>query len=256
MGIPSTQTIAFWIKETLTSEQWILLQTACNEALQVKLPDYGESSIAELVEDRLRHVAEALRNEASEFQEDGNIASFEIDNEESPYIRLTGKNFSHLLDRIRAADPFLVEELCAKILNELGATAYATQKTNDGGVDFIGLKLKIVPAAFGLPTACMAAVIGQTKRHKQSNIITETQLREFVGAATLKCHEMRKEGKIGPLSPVVFAFWTTSDFDGSAKKYARSIGLWYMGGHTLAHYVENLGLQGHLDNEGEDDGPE
>jgi len=56
------------------------------------------------------------------------------------------------------------------------------------------------------------AVIGQAKRYKAGNTISETQLREFVGAATLERHKLLKDGIIGPLSPVVFAFWTTIGF--------------------------------------------
>jgi hypothetical protein len=44
------------------------------------------------------------------------------------------------------------------------------------------------------------------------------------------------------LTPVIFAYWTTSGFEQSAKAYARSIGLWHMDGQTLAAYVGSLGL--------------
>jgi hypothetical protein len=52
--------------------------------------------------------------------------------------------------------------------------------------------------------------------------------------------------KLGPLTPVVFAFWTTSDFDPNAKRFARDVGLWYMDGLTLASYVSGLGLENYL----------
>jgi hypothetical protein len=42
---------------------------------------------------------------------------------------------------------------------------------------------------------------------------------------------------------VLYAFWTTSDFEPNAKKYGRELGLWYMDGMTLATYVTDLGMK-------------
>ena len=53
---------------------------------------------------------------------------------------------------------------------------------------------------------------------------------------------MASEHSIAPLTPTLFAFWTTSDLETNAKKYARNIGLWYMDGSTLVAYIEELGL--------------
>ena len=133
--------------------------------------------------------------------------------------------------------------MCASVLAALGATSRTTQKVKDGGIDFLGVNLKVVPTALSVPAASRTAVIGQAKRYKAGNTISETQLREFVGAATLERHKLLKDGIIGPLSPVVFAFWTTSDFDQNAKQFARELGLWYMDGVTLAGYVAALGLE-------------
>jgi len=83
--------------------------------------------------------------------------------------------------------------------------------------------------------------IGHAKRYKEGNAISETQMREFVGAATLKRHKLLREGVVGPLSPVTFAFWTTSDFDQPARQFARELGLWYMDQITLAEYISQLG---------------
>jgi hypothetical protein len=51
-----------------------------------------------------------------------------------------------------------------------------------------------------------------------------------------------------PLMPTLFAFWTTSDLDPNAKKYARSVGLWYMDGPTLSAYAQELGLEEYINN--------
>jgi restriction endonuclease Mrr len=130
------------------------------------------------------------------------------------------------------------------VLEKLGAQSQVTKQTNDGGVDFIGVDLKLVPKKFNVPAACRAAVIGQAKRYKDGNAINEVRLRGFVGAALLRRHVLHQEGNIGPLTPVLCAFWTTSYFDFNAKKYARAAGLWYMDGRTLADYVHGLSLRG------------
>jgi hypothetical protein len=70
------------------------------------------------------------------------------------------------------------------------------------------------------------------------------QLETICGASLLKRHELAADGRIGPLTPVLYAFWTTSDFDPNAKKFARQMGLWYMDGLTLATYVNDLTLKG------------
>ena len=57
---------------------------------------------------------------------------------------------------------------------------------------------------------------------------------------------MQLGGQIGPLAPVPFAFWTTSDFDPNAKKFAHATGVWYMDGDTLANYVKYLSLGTHV----------
>ena len=159
-----------------------------------------------------------------------------------PYIRVIVSAPSELITKLRRIDPFEFERVCARILGGLGATARTTQRTNDGGADFIGVNMNAVPAALSVPATCKAVVIGQAKRYRDGNLIVETKLREFVGAGILERHQLLKEGRISPLTPVLFAFWTTSSFDPNAKRYARDMGLWYMDGVTLAGYVNLLGL--------------
>ncbi len=70
----------------------------------------------------------------------------------------------------------------------------------------------------------------------------EKELREFVGGGILKLQEYRERRIWNPLTPIVFAFWTTSDFHKSAKDYARNIGIWFMNGWSFARYVRELGI--------------
>jgi Restriction endonuclease len=239
MGLPSSQIATVWVQQELDSPSWILLKDVLFTTVRRKLVSFSEESVWEYVETNLQYVAEHLRDLIAECNVDGAIRTFEIDSEPSPYIRVIANLPSDVIAKLRRIDPFQLETICAKLLGVLGATSTETKRTNDGGIDFIGVNLKIVPLALTIPSACRAAVIGQAKRYKDGNPISETRLREFVGAATLKRHQLR----IAPLVPVLFAFWTTSDFDPSAKRYARELGLWYMDGLTLATYVTDLGLK-------------
>ncbi len=243
MGTPSSQVVAAWVKDHLDNSDWTPLDSICLEAVQKNWGGISESDAYDFVEKNLPYVADHLRDEASECKLDGIPPSFEIDDEQRPYIKQLVSPSKDILTKLRHIDPFDFEIICAKILSELGAKAFSTQKSNDGGVDFVGTQLKIVPTALAIPTSCQATVIGQAKRYKDGNIVRQTSLREFVGASSLRRHQMIKEGNVGLLAPCLFAFWTTSDFDPGAKSFAREAGLWYMEGRTLADYVECLRLR-------------
>ena len=219
------------------------MHDVCFQVLQARLPSWTEGQIHEFVELNASFVAEHLRDEASEWNVDGKPARFEIDHEQLPYIRACAQATQPILRRLRKVDPFKFEDVCKLILQKLGADAKTTQQTVDGGIDFFGSGLKIVQGTLGVPIACGALVIGQAKRYKDGNNIRETQVREFVGAAVLRKHQLSFDGRVGPLAPALFAFWTTSDFDPNAKRFARATGIWYMDGDTLANYVMHLGLE-------------
>ena len=246
MAEPSTQIVAFWVKSTVTICEWRPLRDTCMEALTSKWTGKNLSEIEDYVDEKLPYIAEHLRNDAAQNLSDGADSRFEIDDESPPFIKAIDSYTSKVLARLRTINPCEVESLCAKILTKLGANSQRTAGTADGGVDFIATNLNIVPGALGVPDACKALVIGQTKRYKDGNLISETQVREFVGAAVMRRHSLAREGSIGPLSPIIFAFWTTSDFEPNAKKFARDSGLWIMDGFTFANYVTELGLSGSL----------
>ncbi len=241
MSTPSTQIIAIWIQEALDDEGWLPLRDIAVRVLELKWKR-SLSEIEDYLEDKLEYVAEQLRNELADRLIDGKVQDFEIDDEAPPYLRRTLPISTSLLTKLRAIDPFEFEVVCSKILAKLGATAEVTQRTNDGGIDFIGTSLKIVHTTLPMPASCSAIVIGQAKRYKEGSAISETKLREFVGAAVLQRHRLSSRSAISPLMPTLFAFWTTSDLEPNAKKFARSVGLWYMDGVTLAAYARELGL--------------
>lgn len=242
MAVPSSQVAAIWVKAEILSVEWTPLPDVCFAAVKNKWTGKSEEEVWEFVEQNIAYIAEHLRDEASVCLVDGSAPKFHIDDEQPPYVKAAGTPTSGLLAHLRNIDPFKVEEICADILKEFGAAAQSTQRTADGGVDFIATNLNIVPEAFAVPMGCKATIIGQTKRYKDGNAITEKQMREFVGAGLLRKHVMQTEGKIAPLTPVIFAFWTTSDFEPNAKKYARDVGMWFMDGHTLATYIHSLNM--------------
>jgi len=243
MGVPSSQIAAVWVRGELTSTTWVLLRELLFSGLKKNWSGQSDEDLWDFVESNLGFVAEELRDCIAEWVVDGSVPRFEIDDDPSPYIRLTGAIPSEIVAKLRKIDPYKFESVCASILAALGATSRTTAKSKDGGIDFYAVNLKVVPTALSVPAASKTAVIGQAKRYKDGHAISETQLREFVGAATLARHKLLKDGRIGPLSPVIFAFWTTSDFDQNAKLFARELGLWYMDGVTLAGYVTELGLR-------------
>jgi hypothetical protein len=247
LGAPSSQAIADWVVDDLTGTEWERLDAICLRVVTIRLREWSSSAIADVVELNVGYVAEHLRDDLAACSLDGVPPVFEIDNEESPYIKLVDTLTLPLLQKLRSVDPFDFESVCSTILSRLGAQAEVTQKTNDGGVDFYAIDFDFVPDGIKTPQACRAAVIGQAKRYKNGNNIHETDLRAFIGGATKVKHDLTILGKILPLSPVVYAFWTTSDFDPNAKLFCRSLGLWYLSGRALARYVLELKLEPYID---------
>lgn len=240
MKKPSSRVIACWVRESLFGTEWQQLKDVCQIAIQSRIPTYGDTFVSEIVEENIYYVAEILRNDIAESGVDGAACSFEIDDEDPPYIRVLPRGLIRTLSTIRSIDPFKFERLCAEILTRIGALTEVTSRTNDGGVDFIGYNMSLVTGPISVPTCCRVCVLGQAKRYNEHKIISETNLREFVGAAMRKRNDLVIQQKVAALSPIILAFWTTSSFDRNAKTYARAMGLWYMDGETLANYVETL----------------
>jgi len=247
MTSPSSQVIAFWVRNSLNGVDWIRLDDACSHILHQKLGAKGVTKVADIVAQNVLYVAEHLREEIATYQQDGVVPDFEIDSESIPYIRLLDFKAKELLSKLRQIDPFDFEEVCAEILRKLGAQAEVTKRSNDDGVDFYAIDFDFVPDGINTPQACRAAVIGQAKRFADGNAVKETDVRAFVGGAMKVKHDLSSAGKIFPLSPIVYAYWTTSDFTQSAKKFSRDLGIWYLSGRALAQYVSELKLHSFVD---------
>lgn len=241
MAVPSSQVLASWLKDWISQSQWLPISQALLESTSAKLPTWADDGIADLVDERLQHVVEHLRDELAIARLDGQVCPYELDEEEPPYIRLAAISDDQLLKKLKRICPFEFETVCAKLLEKLGGRIVEQPKTADGGVDFIVTGIDIFPKGINAPVNCRATVIGQAKRYRDKPI-NEKLLREFVGASLLKRHVLRTNESLSPLTPVILAFWTTANFDPNCKIFARSAGVWIMDGHTMATYLRFLGL--------------
>jgi len=237
----SSQDIAKWVELHLDSADWQALSDAITHAISKVLPTASVEFISDLTEEHFAHVDEHLRNRHAVIIEDGGVPSYELGPTE-PYIRRINQINADIAKKLRAIDPFYFEVVCKRILEKLGARAENTQKTSDGGVDFYALEMTTYSSSHPLQKSAALAVIGQAKRYAQDNEVSETEIRKFIGGAILKIDELRKQGKINVLSPVVYAFWTTSDLHINAKKFSRKMGIWHLDGMAIAEYLVKLEL--------------
>src|SRR5205814_3827809 len=89
-----------------------------------------------------------------------------------------------------ASDRF--EDFCVKVLTAIGGEARQVGKTGDGCVDFIASSIPLgsrFGPAFHRGTPL---IVGQAKRYKADNFVSEIELREFVGGGLLKLDELRR----------------------------------------------------------------
>jgi len=243
MGLPSSQVLALWVRESLCECDWRRLEDVCLSVVSERL-ELKDDECLEYVEQNLAFVADHLREESAECALDGRKPVFEIDEEPRPYIRLLQSlsEAKAVLGKLYSIAPLAFEDVCSNVLNKLGARASVAKTALDGGVDFLGFNLSFIDLELAVPQPCRTCVIGQAKRYKSTKPITETKVREFIGAATRRRHQFLKDGRLAALTPVIYAFWTTSSFDKNAREFSRDIGLWYMEGLTLADYIRRLDL--------------
>jgi restriction endonuclease Mrr len=241
MAKPSTQQAAAWVKNSALSAEWTRLSETLQTVLAAVWTGKSPEAIADFVDEHMPYVAEHLRDEMSEAELDGATCSFEIDDEDDPYIRRVNLEADEILGTLKSLCPFAFEDVCMEMLVRMGGEGRPTKRTRDGGIDFVAIGIDILPEGIKAPVQCRATVIGQAKRFTE-RLVPEKALREFVGATVLKRNELRIAKSISPLSPILLAFWTTSNFDPNCKAFAREAGVWLMDGHTLSTYVSRLDL--------------
>ncbi len=246
MSDPSSQKIAEWVIE-FAQPEWRRLDELCYDSVRGKWLSPSDDYVADVVAKELGYVKNILYDMVRAAHIGGETLLFEIDEDEIPYVRGKNKDCYSVLCNLRKVTPAQFEEICSEILNEFGGASKVTGMPNDGGVDFIGLNLSLVGMNFPTPESAKMIVIGQAKRHAEGNTISESELRKFVGGATRRVHQLKREEKIGALTPVVYAFWTSSDFEKNAKKYAQEVGLWLMNGVTMSQYLIELKMTKRLE---------
>jgi hypothetical protein len=219
MADPKPHVVARWIADDLPGDGFRTLRTAIEEVLRIHLRSTSAEYISELAEALEPSVYVQLGVVDDQCRSDGVEASFILDGPpEGAYLKPTGLEARALLADLAALDPVEFEHFCVRLLLALGADSRQVGGTNDGCVDFEAVDL---PLRSGLlaTSKCRPTVIGQAKRYKPGNLVTVAEVREFLGAALLKADQLRRRSTaIGLYSPIVFAFWTTSNLNAPARE--------------------------------------
>ena len=195
MGGPSSQIIASWVAESIEDTNWHLLQTFSSKILKSRLRGWSDSQISDHLQECLPYVAEHLRTIVAEAKFHGEIHTFEIDDEISPYIKSIKPEISIYLKKLQNMNPADFEIFCKNILEKLGCESSVTPMLNDMGIDFYAFNLSFLPNDYIIPIYTNAVVIGQAKRYRNSNHVREKEIREFIGSASQKLHAFKKKGK-------------------------------------------------------------
>lgn len=242
MGKPSSQDVAHWVELNIENDDWRVFSEVSLSAIRRALPGVPELTISDWIDELEEMVLEVMRNRAARAVEDGALLTFELDGDSPTYIRRINNSLAAIVSELRSMDDFAFEDLCASILRALGGDATVTPRTGDGGVDFIAYGLKKFAVGLPVPNAAALAVVGQAKRYKDTNRISETEVRKFVGGAIDVQEIHRRANRIRTLGPLLLAFWTTSSFHESARDYCARMGIWHMDGMAIAGYMKHLGI--------------
>src|SRR6266478_7627879 len=245
MADPSPDTVAYWILQDASNLSFRALLNVASEVLKSRLSTKSEEECADLAERLLERIAESLDRIARESIEDGVEPGFELSTEASTsYFRTRETDALTLRDKLLVLTPAAFEGFCASLLQKLGGESRVVGKSGDGGIDFVARNISLTGSKGPAPIGAQTLVLGQAKRYARDKMIVESDLREFVGAAVRRSSDpldgATYRGAI--FAPLSLAFWTTSDFQPSAKRYAKAVGLWYLNGTGLAQLALRLGV--------------
>jgi len=245
VATPTVQVLAEWIVDEATNTEFKPLREVIETVLSFRLQNCSPEERSELAERLMLVVATELEDIVAKDLAEGVTPSFEVSTEGvTAYFRVLEAPEVPVLGKLRNLPADNFEAFCAKILTALGADASVTGGPHDGGVDFVALNLQLGENVRFAPRASQAMVIGQAKRYKEGNNITLNDMREFIGAAILRAGQLRgvNSSSAGVLTPIVYAYWTTSDFHQEARKYARAMGIWYLNGRGLTQLAQRAGV--------------
>ncbi len=244
MADPKPQDIALWISDHATNIDFKTLRNVMFDILSTRIPGKSIEEIADLTENLEPSVLRELEIIYNQNLLDGVTPRFILSQEESTtHFKILETPEVELRNRLHIGTPAEFEYFCKKILERLGAVASVEGGPYDQGIDFTAFNLplsRVGPA----PSGAFAVVIGQAKRYAIGNNISEKDIREFIGSATRRSFLLKRtnSSKVGSLQPIVYAFWTTSDFHSLAKECAREMGIWYLNGIALSQLAIRLGV--------------
>jgi restriction endonuclease Mrr len=243
MAAPSPENVTEWLTDEADNQSFKPLREVIDRVLTFRLQGKSPEDIAELSERLAPAIIEQLQIQVANDKAEGIASRFEISSE-GEYFRILDAPELPMLTSLQNLDPTEFENFCARILKNLGANSARIGGSQDNGVDFVAINLQLGDKVKLAPRSSQGIVIGQAKRYKDKNI-TECDMREFIGGAVLRADILRCEHVFdtGLLSPVSFAYWTTSDFHIAAKKYARRMGIWYLNGIALAQLAQRAGVE-------------
>lgn len=160
------------------------------------------------------------------------------------YVRLNNLQLSETLGIIQDLSPIDFVNLCVIILESIGAKAWNNDGPFDGGVDFIAENIPISTIQSVAFSSAHPFLLGQAKHYKKGNFVTLSEVREFLGAAELYASVIRSDrSRIGLFSPIIYAYWTSSEFNHHAIKFAHDVGLWVLNGVSIAQLILKVGLK-------------
>ncbi len=244
MGLPSPRYVAAQVVQHLTRHSndltWHKIDDVIRAILYVHVPNISIERREEFADKIRDNVETELRNDLAEAERDGRHSLFDLSDD--AYVRIRDQDVVVVKRRLCELSPGDFEEFCRDVLSTLGGRATVQGGPSDGGIDFDCFDLRSLPTDLPTPISLNLVVLGQAKRYADTNIITTKMLREFVGAAVLRHHDLLISGSLSARQPVLFAFWTTSSFDNNAREFARKVGIWIMDGVTLARYAQHLAL--------------
>lgn len=245
MSLPTYKVAAIWLKNDICNTEFLPLKEVLAQSLKSFLHEKSPEEILEVTETLFVRVTREMKNNVADDLSDGVQSRVVIEGDDNDaYIKISELAELSLLTQLRALTPQQFEGVCVQILNKLGATSERVELKEDRGVDFIGYDLKMGIDGGPAPESSRVFIVGQAKCYKQKNLVKESEIKQFVGAALHKTLELKKtmSGKLGGLTPIAYAFWITSDFHPDAKKYAKELGIWYLNGIGLAQLAQRIGL--------------
>ncbi len=247
MSNPKPGHIAQWIIDDFIEEKFRPLKIIIEEIVNSRIPEFSVEQCAEIAESCINEVNNVLSIIETENTKQGVEPIFEIflDGEEV-YYRSIKSDAKDLLEKLKLLDWQDFEHFCACLLKSMGSESSTEGSPDDQGVDFFARKLPVGYIKDRPETSNInLLVFGQAKRYS-SNLIGEKEIRSFVGGAIKKSFDyIRKnlyEVGTGIFSPIIYAFWTTSDFHPRAKKFCNEVGLWSLNGLALSQLAIRVGF--------------